>query len=130
MTTNAVSQTSLDKYLGAPLRRNKNTISIALSVIGAVGTVVAACLGHDISSLAGRIGIAAGSTAGAVALIGLNQLLNPGITEEDCKRSYTEYGKELGFEEGFLQEYESASHYYRPDFTNKEKPFKDIRDFQ
>ncbi len=37
---------------------------------------------------------------------------------------------ELGFEEGFMQEYESASHYYRPDFTDAEKPFKDIRDFQ
>ena len=36
---------------------------------------------------------------------------------------------ELGMEEGFMQEYESASHYYRPDFTDKEKPFKDIRDF-
>jgi putative pyruvate formate lyase activating enzyme len=38
--------------------------------------------------------------------------------------------EELGFEEGFMQEYESASHYYRPDFTDAEKPFKDIRDFQ
>jgi len=37
---------------------------------------------------------------------------------------------ELGMEEGFMQEYEAASHYYRPDFTDKEKPFKDIRDFQ
>ena len=37
---------------------------------------------------------------------------------------------ELGIEEGFMQEYESASHYYRPDFANAEKPFKDIRDFQ
>lgn len=37
--------------------------------------------------------------------------------------------EELGMEEGFMQEYESASHYYRPDFTDKEKPFKDIRDF-
>lgn len=37
---------------------------------------------------------------------------------------------ELGIEEGFMQEYESASHYYRPDFTDKDKPFKDIRDFQ
>ena len=36
----------------------------------------------------------------------------------------------LGMEEGFMQEYESASHYYRPDFTDAEKPFKDIRDFQ
>jgi putative pyruvate formate lyase activating enzyme len=38
--------------------------------------------------------------------------------------------EDLGMEEGFMQEYESASHYYRPDFTDKEKPFKDIRDFQ
>jgi len=37
---------------------------------------------------------------------------------------------DLGMEEGFIQEYESASHYYRPDFSDKEKPFKDIRDFQ
>jgi len=37
---------------------------------------------------------------------------------------------ELGMEEGFMQEYESASHYYRPDFTDKDKPFRDIRDFQ
>ncbi len=38
--------------------------------------------------------------------------------------------EEIGMEEGFMQEYESASHYYRPDFEDKEKPFKDIRDFQ
>jgi putative pyruvate formate lyase activating enzyme len=38
--------------------------------------------------------------------------------------------EDLGMEEGFMQEYESASHYYRPDFADKEKPFKDIRDFQ
>jgi putative pyruvate formate lyase activating enzyme len=37
---------------------------------------------------------------------------------------------ELGIEEGFMQEYESASHYYRPDFSDAEKPFKDIRDFR
>ncbi len=36
---------------------------------------------------------------------------------------------DLGMEEGFMQEYESASHYYRPDFTDADKPFKDIRDF-
>jgi putative pyruvate formate lyase activating enzyme len=35
-----------------------------------------------------------------------------------------------GIEEGWLQEYDGASHYYRPDFTDGEKPFKDIRDFQ
>lgn len=36
---------------------------------------------------------------------------------------------ELGIDEGFMQEYESASHYYRPDFADVEMPFKDIRDF-
>ena len=36
---------------------------------------------------------------------------------------------DIGIEEGFMQEYESASHYYRPDFTDAEKPFRDIRDF-
>jgi len=38
--------------------------------------------------------------------------------------------EDLEIETGFMQEYESASHYYRPDFTDSEKPFKDIRDFQ
>jgi putative pyruvate formate lyase activating enzyme len=38
--------------------------------------------------------------------------------------------EEFEMEEGFIQEYESASYYYRPDFTDAEKPFKDIRDFQ
>lgn len=38
--------------------------------------------------------------------------------------------EDLGMEEGFMQEYESASYYYRPDFTDADKPFKDIRDFQ
>lgn len=37
--------------------------------------------------------------------------------------------EDLGMEEGFMQEYESASYYYRPDFNDSEKPFKDIRDF-
>lgn len=35
-----------------------------------------------------------------------------------------------GFENGFIQEYEAASYYYRPDFTDRDKPFNDIRDFQ
>jgi putative pyruvate formate lyase activating enzyme len=38
--------------------------------------------------------------------------------------------EELGMEEGFMQEYESASYYYRPDFTDADEPFRDIRDFQ
>ncbi|MEP7075064.1 MAG: radical SAM protein [Acidobacteriota bacterium] len=38
--------------------------------------------------------------------------------------------EDLGIEEGFMQEYGSASHYYRPDFDDFEKPFRDIRDFE
>ncbi len=38
--------------------------------------------------------------------------------------------EDLGMEEGFMQEYESASHYYRPNFTDVDTPFKDIRDFE
>ncbi|MBS1796045.1 MAG: radical SAM protein [Acidobacteria bacterium] len=37
---------------------------------------------------------------------------------------------EFGMEEGFMQEYEAASFYYRPDFNDREKPFRDIRDFE
>ncbi|HMW02542.1 MAG TPA: radical SAM protein [Acidobacteriota bacterium] len=35
----------------------------------------------------------------------------------------------LGMREGWQQEIESASNYYRPDFSNPELPFEDIRDF-
>lgn len=38
--------------------------------------------------------------------------------------------EDLGIEEGFMQEYESASYYYRPDFSDPDQPFRDIRDFQ
>src|SRR5436853_359006 len=36
----------------------------------------------------------------------------------------------LDMEEGWLQDYESAAEYYKPDFGNREAPFKDIADFQ
>ena len=34
-----------------------------------------------------------------------------------------------GFENGYQQEFDTASKYYRPDFTNRETPFRDVRDF-
>ena len=34
-----------------------------------------------------------------------------------------------GMEDGFHQELETANRYYRPDFTDRETPFRDIRDF-
>ncbi len=56
-------------------------------------------------------------------------LLSRRITESEWLRALSALD-ELGMEEGWMQEYEGASHYYRPDFTDKEKPFKDIRDFK
>jgi putative pyruvate formate lyase activating enzyme len=35
-----------------------------------------------------------------------------------------------GFSNGFEQELETSAKYYRPDFTDREKPFRDIRDFR
>jgi putative pyruvate formate lyase activating enzyme len=34
-----------------------------------------------------------------------------------------------GFEQGFQQELKTSNRYYRPDFRDREKPFRDIRDF-
>ncbi|MBA3441069.1 MAG: radical SAM protein [Pyrinomonadaceae bacterium] len=56
-------------------------------------------------------------------------LLSRRITESEWLRAVALLG-EIGLEEGWLQEYDSAAHYYRPDFTNREVPFNDIRDFQ
>lgn len=56
-------------------------------------------------------------------------LLSRRITESEWLRAVALLD-ELGLEEGWLQEYDSAAHYYRPDFTNREVPFNDIRDFQ
>jgi putative pyruvate formate lyase activating enzyme len=56
-------------------------------------------------------------------------LLSRRITEGEWLRALSALD-ELGMEEGWMQEYDSASHYYRPDFTDREVPFKDIRDFK
>ena len=56
-------------------------------------------------------------------------LLARRITEREWDKA-TEILADLEMENGWVQEYESASHYYRPDFSDKEKPFKDVRDFQ
>ena len=34
-----------------------------------------------------------------------------------------------GLENGFQQELSTANRYYRPDFTDRETPFRDVRDF-
>ncbi|MEJ7863118.1 MAG: radical SAM protein [Pyrinomonadaceae bacterium] len=56
-------------------------------------------------------------------------LLSRSINEREWFKA-VEALEKLGMEQGFMQEFESASHYYRPDFTDAEKPFRDIRDFQ
>jgi hypothetical protein len=33
-------------------------------------------------------------------------------------------------EEGWVQEFDGTSYYYRPDFNNPDTPFNDIRDFE
>jgi len=38
--------------------------------------------------------------------------------------------EEVGMEEGWVQEYDGASFYYRPDFNEQQRPFRDIRDFE
>ena len=55
-------------------------------------------------------------------------LLSRRITETEWLRAVSLLD-ELGMAEGWLQEYDGAAYYYRPDFSNGATPFKDIRDF-
>ncbi len=55
-------------------------------------------------------------------------LLSRRISETEWLRALSALD-ELGLEEGWMQEYDGASHYYRPDFMNPDTPFKDVRDF-
>ncbi len=63
---------------------------------------------------------------------GTNQrytLLSRRIRETEWLRTVAELD-ELGMEEGWLQEYDGAAFYYRPDFEDAATPFRDVRDFQ
>lgn len=63
---------------------------------------------------------------------GTNQrytLLSRRISESEWLRAVSVL-EELGMEEGWMQEYDGAAFYYRPDFSDKETPFSDIRDFR
>jgi putative pyruvate formate lyase activating enzyme len=55
-------------------------------------------------------------------------LLSRRITETEWLRALSAL-EELGMEEGWMQEYDGAAYYYRPDFGDRDTPFKDIRDF-
>jgi putative pyruvate formate lyase activating enzyme len=54
--------------------------------------------------------------------------LSRGITAGEWEEALAAL-EALGFENGFQQELETANRYYRPDFTDRETPFKDVRDF-
>lgn len=55
-------------------------------------------------------------------------LLSRRISENEWFRAVDALDQ-LGMQEGWLQEFDGASFYYRPDFTNPDTPFQDIRDF-
>jgi putative pyruvate formate lyase activating enzyme len=56
-------------------------------------------------------------------------LLSRRITESEWMRAGSAL-EEFGMEEGWMQEYDGAAFYYRPDFNDAETPFRDVRDFQ
>ena len=56
-------------------------------------------------------------------------LLSRRITESEWLRAVAALD-EMKMEEGWMQEFDGAAFYYRPDFTNLETPFTDIRDFK
>ena len=55
-------------------------------------------------------------------------LLSRRIRESEWMKA-TAALEELGMNEGWVQEFDGTSYYYRPDFTDSETPFRDIRDF-
>jgi putative pyruvate formate lyase activating enzyme len=55
-------------------------------------------------------------------------LLSRRISEGEWMRAVNALD-ELGMQEGWMQEFDGASYYYRPDFDNPDTPFQDIRDF-
>jgi hypothetical protein len=62
---------------------------------------------------------------------GTNQrytLLSRRISESEWMRAQAALD-EFGMEEGWMQEYDGAAFYYRPDFQDAETPFRDVRDF-
>jgi putative pyruvate formate lyase activating enzyme len=56
-------------------------------------------------------------------------LLSRRISESEWQRAVSAL-EEMGMEAGWMQEFDSAAFYYRPDFTNPDTPFQDIRDFK
>jgi putative pyruvate formate lyase activating enzyme len=55
-------------------------------------------------------------------------LLSRRITESEWLRAVSTL-EEFGFDNGWVQEYDGAAFYYRPDFSARDSPFRDVRDF-
>jgi putative pyruvate formate lyase activating enzyme len=55
-------------------------------------------------------------------------LLSRRIRETEWMRAASALD-EFGLQEGWMQEFDGAAFYYRPDFNDSETPFRDIRDF-
>jgi len=56
-------------------------------------------------------------------------LLSRRISESEWLRAVNVLD-EMEIDNGWMQEFDGAAYYYRPDFSNPETPFQDIRDFQ
>jgi putative pyruvate formate lyase activating enzyme len=56
-------------------------------------------------------------------------LLSRRLNESEWLRAVSALD-ELGMEEGWMQEYDGAAFYYRPDFEDHGTPFRDVRDFE
>ena len=56
-------------------------------------------------------------------------LLSRRISESEWLRAVTVL-EEFEIDKGWMQEFDGAAYYYRPDFSNPATPFTDIRDFQ
>jgi putative pyruvate formate lyase activating enzyme len=55
-------------------------------------------------------------------------LLSRRISESEWLRALSAL-EDIGLAEGWIQEFDGAPFYYRPDFNDQEQPFRDIRDF-
>jgi putative pyruvate formate lyase activating enzyme len=84
---------------------------------------------HD--ELSPRVAVSLMAQYDPTNVAGTNQryvLLSRRIRETEWLRAVAALD-ELGMEEGWMQEYDGAAFYYRPDFDDDATPFKDIRDF-
>jgi len=84
---------------------------------------------HD--ELSSRVAVSLMAQYYPTNVAGTNQryaLLSRRIRETEWLRAVAAL-EELGMQEGWMQEYDGAAFYYRPDFDDAETPFRDIRDF-